>query len=47
MSAEGEMWLGELADGRGVDGVADWVVDGEQELVMLDRSAGEDLPGEV
>ena len=43
VSAEGEMWLGELAEGRGVDGV----VDGEQELVMLDQSAGEDLPGEI
>ena len=43
VSAEGEMWLGELAEGRGVDGV----VDGEQELVMLDQSAGGDLPGEI
>ena len=47
VSAEGEMWLGELAEGRGVDGVVDGVVDGEQELVMLDQSAGEDLPGEI
>ena len=39
--------MGELAEGRGVDGVVDGVVDGEQKLVMLDQSAGEDLPGEI
>jgi len=32
VSAEGELWLGELAERRGVDGV----VDGGQELVVLD-----------
>ena len=32
VSAEGEMWLGGLAEGRGVDGV----VDGGRELVVLD-----------
>ena len=43
VSAEGEMWLGELAEGRGVDGV----VDGGHEIVMLDQSTREDLLGEV
>ena len=32
VSTEGEMWLGELVEGRGVGGV----VDGGQGLVVLD-----------